>query len=335
MSVDLHTREIKPLRNTFTHTAHYVGNDKPASRYQEATLGTQPTANFHYRPTWDPAHEIFDASRSAIKLADWNALRDPRQYYYATWTMARARQQDAIEASYEFVDSRKLVSKMPDAVRAKVCQVLMPLRHVAWGGNMNNSSIGAYGYGTPFTAPAMFHAMDQLGAAQFITRLGLALDEPGVLQAGKNDWLNDARWQPLRHYVEDTLVLKDPFELFIAQNFALDGQLYPLMFGSFVDDHIVPQGGTAVAMLTAFMPEWHSESARWIDAVLKVAAAESTDNQQLIAGWVQAWADRAQAALAPLAELALGAEGAQALQEARAALELRGKKAGLSAQAAA
>jgi phenol hydroxylase P1 protein len=331
MSVDLHTREIKPLRNTFAHTAHYVGNDKPASRYQEATLGTQPTHNFHYRPTWDPQHEIFDASRSAIKLADWNALRDPRQYYYATWTMARARQQDAIEASYEFVDSRKLVSKMNDAVRAKVCQVLMPLRHVAWGGNMNNSSIGAYGYGTPFTAPAMFHAMDQLGAAQFITRLGLALDEPGVLQAGKNDWLHAACWQDLRHYVEDTLVLTDPFELFIAQNFALDGQLYPLMFGSFVDDHIVPQGGTAVAMLTAFMPEWHSESARWIDAVLKVAAAESGANKELIAGWVTTWADRAQNALAPLAELALGAEGKQALKDARTALDLRGRKAGLSA----
>jgi phenol hydroxylase P1 protein len=331
MSVDLHTREIKPLRNTYTQTAKYVGNDKPASRYQEATLGTQPTANFHYRPTWDPAHEIFDASRSAIKLADWNALRDPRQYYYATWTMARARQQDAIEASYEFVDSRGLLAKLPDAVRSKVCQVLMPLRHVAWGGNMNNSSIGAYGYGTPFTAPAMFHAMDQLGAAQFITRLGLALDEPGVLQAGKNDWLKDARWQELRHYVEDTLVLQDPFELFIAQNFALDGQLYPLMFGSFVDDHIVPQGGTAVAMLTAFMPEWHVESARWIDAVLKVAAAESADNKQLIAGWVKTWADRAQMALAPVAELALGAEGQQALQEARASLDQRGKKAGIAA----
>lgn len=331
MSVDLHTREIKPLRNTYTQTAKYVGNDKPASRYQEATLGTQPTANFHYRPTWDPAHEIFDASRSAIKLLDWNALRDPRQYYYATWTMARARQQDAIEASYEFVDSRGLLAKLPDAVRSKVCQVLMPLRHVAWGGNMNNSSIGAYGYGTPFTAPAMFHAMDQLGAAQFITRLGLALDEPGVLQAGKNDWLKDARWQELRHYVEDTLVLQDPFELFIAQNFALDGQLYPLMFGSFLDDHIVPQGGTAVAMLTAFMPEWHSESARWIDAVLKVAAAESADNKQLIAGWVKTWADRAQMALAPVAELALGAEGQQALQEARASLDQRGKKAGIAA----
>jgi phenol hydroxylase P1 protein len=331
MSVDLHTRDIKPLRNTFTQTAHYVGNDKPASRYQEATLGTQPTANFHYRPTWDPAHELFDASRSAIKLADWNVLRDPRQYYYANWTMARARQQDAIEASYEFVDGRGLLAKMPDAVRAKVCQVLMPLRHVAWGGNMNNSSIGAYGYGTPFTAPAMLHAMDQLGAAQFITRLGLALDEPGVLQAGKNDWLKDPRWQELRRYVEDTLVLQDPMELFVAQNYALDGQLYPLIFGSFVDDHVVPQGGTAVAMLTAFMPDWHTESARWIDAVLKIAGAESADNQQLIGGWIQHWADRAQTALAPVAELALGAAGAQALQEARATLAQRSKKAGLAA----
>ncbi len=331
MSVDLHTREINPLRNTFAHTAHYAGNDKPASRYQEATLGTQPTSNFHYRPTWDPEHEIFDASRSAIKLADWNVLRDPRQYYYATWTMARARQQDAIESSYEFVDSRKLIAKMSDAVRAKVCEVLMPLRHVAWGGNMNNSSIGAYGYGTPFTAPAMFHAMDHLGVAQFITRLGLALEEPGALQAGKNDWLGESRWQELRRYVEDTLVLQDPFELFIAQNFALDGQLYPLIYGSFVDDHIVPQGGTAIAMLTAFMPEWHSESARWIDAVLKVAAADSPANQQLIAGWAAHWSDRAQTALAPLAELALGHEGQQALQEARAALSLRGKKAGIPA----
>jgi phenol hydroxylase P1 protein len=245
--------------------------------------------------------------------------------------MARARQQDAIESSYDFVQSRGLVAKMSDAVRSKACEVLMPLRHVAWGGNMNNSSIGAYGYGTPFTAPAMFHAMDHLGAAQFITRLGLALDEPAILDAGKNDWLNAACWQPLRHYVEDTLVLQDPFELFIAQNLALDGQLYPLIYGNFVDDHIALQGGTAVSMLAAFMPEWHTESARWIDAVVKVAAAESDENRQLISGWVKAWADRAQTALTPVSELAMGSVGVVALQEARDALDLRCKKAGLVA----
>ena len=229
MTIDLHARDIAPLRQTFAHVAKYVGNDKPASRYQEATFGAQPTANFHYRPTWDPQYELFDASRSAVKLADWYVLRDPRQFYYGTWTMTRARQQDAMEANYQFVESRGLVSKMPDAVRAKACDVLMPLRHVAWGANMNNCSVGAYGYGTAFTAPAMFHAMDHLGAAQYLTKLGLVLDEPGVLEAGRNAWVDDPRWQVLRRFVEDTFVLRDPFELFVAQNLALDGQLLSLI----------------------------------------------------------------------------------------------------------
>ena len=331
MTVDLHTREIKPLRNTYAHVAKYVGDDKPASRYLEATLGAQPSANFHYRPTWDPAHELFDASRSAVKLADWYVLRDPRQFYYATWTMTRARQQDAMESNYQFVESRGLVGKMPDAVRAKACDVLMPLRHVAWGGNMNNCSIGAYGYGTAFTAPAMFHAMDHLGVAQYLTRLGLTLDEPGVLEAGKNTWVDDPRWQVLRRYVEDTFILQDPFELFVAQNLALDGQLYPLIYGSFVDEHLALQGGTAVAMLTAFMPEWHDETAKWVDAVVKTAAAESDANRSLIADWAKVWTERAQAALAPVAELALGSAGEAALAEARAALDARCKKAGIKA----
>jgi phenol hydroxylase P1 protein len=330
MNIDLQAREITPLRHTYAHVARHIGGDKTASRYQEATLGAQPETNFHYRPTWEPEHELFDRGRTAVKLADWYALRDPRQFYYATWTMARARQQDAMESNVQFVESRGLVAKMGDTVRAKACEVLMPLRHVAWAGNQNNASICAYGWGTAFTAPALFHAMDHLGVAQYLTKLGLALDEPGVLDAGRNDWLNDPRWQVLRRYVEDTLVLKDPFELFVAQNLALDGQLYPLIYGSFVDEHLALQGGTAVAMLTAFMPEWHDESARWIDAVVKVAAAESAENRALIAGWARTWADRAQAALAPVAESALGDVGQQALADARLTLDARLAKSGLA-----
>ena len=331
MNIDLQAREIKPLRNTYAHVAKYIGEDKPASRYQEATYGAQPSANFHYRPTWDPEHEIFDASRSAIVLADWYVLKDPRQFYYATWTMIRARQQDAMESNFQFVETRGMVSKISDDVRHKALQVLLPLRHAAWGANMNNASICAYGYGTAFTAPAMFHAMDNLGVAQYLTRLGLALDDPSVLDEGKQAWLNEPRWQVLRRCVEDTLVVTDPFELFVAQNLALDGLLYPLIYGSFVDEHIASQGGTAVAMLTAFMPEWHDESARWVDAVVKAAAAESDANRRQISLWVQAWTERAQAALAPVAHLALGDAGQDALEEARAKLDERCRKAGVLA----
>ncbi len=331
MNIDLQAREIQPLRHTFAHVAKYIGNDKVASRYQEATLGAQPAMNFHYRPTWDPKHELFDASRSAIRLADWYVLKDPRQFYYASWTMTRARQQDTMEANFQFVDQRGMVDKIPDAVRPQVLKVLLPLRHAAWGANMNNASVCAYGYGTAFTAPAMFHAMDHLGVAQYLTRLGLALDDPSVLDEGKRDWLEAPSWQLLRRYVEDSFVLQDPFELFVAQNLALDGLLYPLVYGSFVDDHVALRGGTAVAMLTAFMPEWHDESARWVDAVVKAAAAESAANRERLSQWAQAWTERAAAALAPVAELALGDNGGLALGEARAKLAERCRKAGIGA----
>ena len=331
MNIDLQAREITPLRNTFAHVAKYIGTEKAASRYQEATLGAQPSANFQYRPTWDPEHELFDASRSQVVLADWYALRDPRQFYYANWTMTRARQQDAVESNFQFVESRRMLPMMTDALRDKTMQVLMPLRHAAWGANMNNASIGAYGYGTAFTAPAMFHAMDNLGIAQYLTRLGLAIAEPEALEVGKQAWLNDPHWQGLRRYVEDTLVLKDPFEMFIAQNLASDGLLYPLIYTHFVDDHVALQGGTAVAMLTNFMPEWFDESSRWVDAVTKVAAAESDVNRALITRWVAEWSDRAQAALAPVAELALGTHGAAALGEVCEQFAARCKKLGVAA----
>ena len=331
MTVDLQAREIQPLRNTFSHVARYVGDDKPATRYQEATFGAQATSNFHYRPTWDPEYELFDASRSKVVLADWYCLKDPRQFYYGTWTMARARQQDAMESSYQFVESRDLINKMPDELREKVCQVLIPLRHVAWGGNMNNCMIAAYGYGTAFTAPASLHAMDELGVAQYITRLGLALDEPSVLDAGKEAWLKAPQWQAMRHLVEDSFVVRDPFEIFVAQNLAIDGLLYPLIFGHFIDDHVALNGGTAVSMLSAFMVEWHEESTRWVDAVVKTAAAESEANKTLINEWTQAWSKRMHDALVPIAQMALGDKGASTLEDVFTQFQARCKKLGLSA----
>src|SRR5215831_2956558 len=65
MQIDLRTVSITPLRQTFDHIAARLGADKPASRYIEATMDVQASANLHYRPTWDPEHEIFDPTRTA------------------------------------------------------------------------------------------------------------------------------------------------------------------------------------------------------------------------------------------------------------------------------
>ena len=67
MQIDLRTVAIKPLRHTFDHLVERFG-DKPASRYQEGTFDVQPSDNLHYRPTWDPEHELYDPARTPVVM---------------------------------------------------------------------------------------------------------------------------------------------------------------------------------------------------------------------------------------------------------------------------
>ena len=75
--------------------------------------------------------------------------------------------------------------------------------------------------------------------------------------------------------------------------------------------------------------KYQAEKERKLYAVLKAMAAESDDNRAQLRQWLQAWEPQAAAALQPLAELALGASGAGALDDARLQLRARLAKAGL------
>jgi phenol/toluene 2-monooxygenase (NADH) P1/A1 len=329
MHIDLRTVSIKPLRQTFDHVARRIGGDKPASRYQEATLGVQADANFHYRPLWDPEHELFDATRTKVKMADWYAFKDPRQFYYGTYTLARARMQETAEGDFDFVEARGLAGALPEATRRLALEVLLPLRHQEWGANMNNASICAYGYGTAITQPCIYQAMDHLGIAQYLTRVGLLLEDEGALDSAKEAWLQDTKWQGLRRYVEDTLVIKDWFELFVAQNLVLDGLIYPLVY-QHIDNVLSAQGGPVVSMLTRFQSEWYAESSKWVAASIKTAAADSEHNKALLSQWTTQYRDKALAALTPLARHALGAQAEAVMAELAEEFKLRTAKAGLA-----
>ena len=330
MQIDLRTVSITPLRQTYTHIAERLGADKPASRYIEGTMDVQANANFHYRPTWDPQHELFDPRRTRIVMQDWYALKDPRQLYYGTYTQARARMQEVAEADFEFVESRGLADRFDDTARRTALDFYVPLRHVAWGANMNGAYQCAYGYGTAITQPCLYAGMDQLGIAQYLTRLGLLLGNQGDLEAGKHAWLNAPVWQGLRRVVEDTWVLKDWFELYVAQNVVLDGVLFGLAYGE-VDRALAAKAGPTVSMLTRFQAEWFVDSSKWVDSVMKIAAAESADNKALLNGWVAHWRARGIEALAPIASLALGDGADAAMARVAALLDARLAKAGLGA----
>lgn len=332
MTIDIKTLKVEPRRHTFGHIARRLGADKPASRYEEGTLDLQATDNFHYKPLWGADYWHFDERRTAIRMADWYALRDPRQYYYASYNITRANQYQVTEHNFDFVEKRNLLALLDPGWRKTIAFYLLPLRHAEWGANMNCTDICDRGYGTAITAASMFSAGDHLAMAQIIGRIGLLLDgnSGAALEQAKTDWMEAGEWQDIRRMTEDSLVIGDWFELFVAQNLCVDGLLYPLVYAHF-DSAGQDRNAAGLSMLTEFMSEWFAEHSRWVDALLKTAVAESAGNKALIDHWFAIWSRRAATACAPLVAKVLGAEaGSAAIGQTLAELDKRAAGLGIT-----
>lgn len=322
MQIDIRTDSVKPVRQTFANIARRLGADKPATRYQEAMYDLQPETSFHYKPLWQPEYELYDKRRTAVVMADWYALKDPRQFYYGTYVNTRARQQESMEKNLEFLEQRALLSSLPETVRDTLTTTVVALRHVEWAANMNNAYVTAYGYGSAITEASMFHTMDRLALAQYLTRIGLLVGGKPAVDRAKQAWLDDPAWQLLRHAVEDVLVVQDWFESFVAQNLVLDGLVYPLFYQK-LDAQLACAHGPAYSLATDFMRVWQAETSRWVDAVVKTAAQESAANAALLARQAYGWLERFEPALRPLAERLFGADGDDVLAAVAAPLAVR------------
>jgi len=329
MQIDIKSVAVEPVRHTYSHVARRLGKDKPASRYQEGTFDVQATRNFHYRPTWQPQYQLYDPARTAIVMEDWYRLPDPRQYYYGTYVGARAKQQEAAAQNFDFVEKRGLAELVDQDLRTAIVSNITPLRHYEWGAHMNNNQICSMGYGTALTAAACYQAADRLGMAQYITRIALLWtgNDVAVVDQAKKDWLEAPQWQGLRKLVEDSLVVEDWFELFLAQNLVMDAYVHPLFFSEYERDLDI-RGATAHSMLTEFMNIWYGESVRWVDSVVKSAAGESDANKTLLKQWSEKWSTATKEAIRPLAEHLLG-DGENVLAQLEEALLGRLKKSGI------
>jgi phenol hydroxylase P1 protein len=312
MTVQIKTLDMEPKRQTFGHVARRLGADKPATRYQEATLDVQATANFHYKPLWEPEYWVYDTRKTAVVMEDWYKPLDPRQFYYATYNISRANMNQSTERAFSFSEERGLIAKISPEARKQIETFLLPLRHLHWGANMNMTEITQRGYGTAVTAPCIFSAGDHLGMAQVISRIGLLLDgQTGVsLDLAKEVWINDPAWQGVRKLIEDTLVERDFFQLFVAQTLAINGVVFDLVYK--MSDAGWKDAQIAVAMLTEFMSDWRADESKWSDSVIKTVAAESAENRALVSQWAHDWIARAVEAVKPLSAALLGDNGAQA-----------------------
>jgi phenol/toluene 2-monooxygenase (NADH) P1/A1 len=327
MTLEIKTSTLEPVRQTFANLERRFGA-KPATRYQEATYDLQAETNFHYRPLWQPDKELNDRSRTAIVMADWYDLKDPRQYYYGSYVQQRAKLQEQSENNYSFFEKRNLAEHVSEDVRASLIRHLIPLRHVEHTANLNNVYGCANGFGTAVTQALLFDGMDRLGIAQYLSRIGLLLDgnTGESLAAAKALWMQDPIWQGMRSLCEKTLTVQDWFETFIVQDLVIDTLMFELFYVQY-DEWLSARGARDVGMLTEFMREWNRDNSRWVDSIIKTAAAESDANKTLMSQWLGNWRGRVAEAFAAVACELCG--GTASLENALAVLDKRAARIGL------
>lgn len=303
MQYELKTQVIEPQRQTFDHIAARFG-DKPATRYQEGTVGMQPKENFHYRPTWAPDRELYDEAFSAFRLSDPEGFLDPRQYYYTPYVTNRSDLHEAFGASLDYVTNRNLFDRTPEAWKTLLTEVLIPLRHYESGAQMMFSGACRFAYGTGLAQCCGYEGFDRVGNAQLISRIGIALGEQtaSVLKDAKRAWMEADFLQPLRKMLEE-LMIEDDWAVGVVGLDCAD-RMVSALHHKHLEDAAISQGAGAYSLLIQHLDTWYADHRKWLDALYKAWTGDEThgeNNARLLTETVDTWLPRATEAFTALA----------------------------------
>lgn len=321
MQIELRTQVIEPRRKTFQHIVDRNG-DKPASRYEEGTIDLQGKTNFQYKPLWAPDKEIYSPDFSVLKLTDEYSFMDPRQYYYAPYVSARADLHEAFGSTLNYLEKRGMFDRLPEAWTGVIQNVLLPLRHYEGAAQMISANAARYGWGTSITQCAAYASFDRIGNAQILSRVGISFGggTADQLAVAKTAWMEDPTWQPLRKWVELTLVERDWGKGLVALD-VMDRVLYALLY-THLDDAALNAGAGTYSLIAQHLSTWFADQRRWLDGLYKAWVADpelGVANAEVLDEVASRTLDQAQEALASVAEAIdtlISADTAAALTEA-------------------
>jgi phenol hydroxylase P1 protein len=314
MSHEIRQRVVNPIRLGFSWVQDRLG--RVANRYEEASIEVQPEEHFHYRPLWDPDHELFDPAYSRIRLSDWYRYVDPRQYYYFTYNAARNKTAEQLEAVMQWGEQSGLFDRLAPAWRQFVVTILAPMRHYEYGAHLTMVEVSRFAYGSTIEQSAIFSAFDHLANAQAVTKLILRMGGGSVeLAAAKRRWLEEPSLQPLRALLEAILAIRDWGEQWFALKVVLSPLLYANLYGA-AEAGLRTEGHEVLAFWCATRLSWYREDQQWCEALLRCFLEEAVyANRPTLRAWFEQWYPVARAAVAPVVLSLPATQRTQALSE--------------------
>jgi phenol hydroxylase P1 protein len=291
MGYELRTQVVEPKRHTYSHLIERFG-DKPASRYQEASFDIQPVENFHYRPTWDQTHALYDPDYTALRLTDPYSYTDPRQYYYTPYIANSAVRYDSFADTLKYIEERRLLDRLPEGWQLALTGFIVPLRHYESGAQLISVNASRFAWGTTVEQPASFAGFDRIGNAQLLSLIGLSISGGAgdTLTEAKKNWLHSGPLQPLRRLVEELLVEPDWAVSLVALDI-VDAQVYQTLY-THLDDRALFRGAMAYSLLARHFSSWYANHHTWLVALIKAWTGDPThgeSNRKVLADIADRW----------------------------------------------
>lgn len=145
-----------------------------------------------------------------LKVADWNAFRDPDRITYRKYNTQQDQQETYVEGLLAEFTAKGADQNLAPQTLALLGKVLTPCRYLGHGQQMLSAYVQQLAPSSYIANCAAFQTADQLRRVQLAAyrtkQLDLAHPAAGFGRAERGIWESEPGWQPFREGIERMLV---------------------------------------------------------------------------------------------------------------------------------
>jgi hypothetical protein len=267
---------------------------RQAPEYEQLTRDLQWHAPYHVDGNARRSWEVWDQRNTVLRSQDWEAYRAPDKLYYRTYTARQAKADHAVSTAFEFAASDRSISRVDKEHVEQIRGFLGTLGFTDWGLCILHQHATRFALSSWLAGAAQFVMFDQLRHAQLYGRLNLAYGEAheGFGDGrGREQWLDEPRFQPVRRLVEELLALLDWAQGMITADLVFE-PVYTAVVHALLNERSVRSGDELTVFVThsiANDKQRHRADASALLDMLVADPVHGQHNRALVQRWAQEW----------------------------------------------
>ncbi|MFN8194819.1 MAG: hypothetical protein U0R80_11130 [Nocardioidaceae bacterium] len=273
--------------------------------------------NYHFRRQpapfeLDPAADLnrfYLANRegSPLNVDDWEGFRDPARLTYSDYVTVQKDRETYLDLLTDHHEAAGSVEGLDPEWVGTLRHLFVPLRFPLHVLQMTAHYVAQMSPSAFIINCANFQAADEMRRIQrfaYVTK-GLANahgEDLAATATARDAWEQAPAWQPLREALERLLAVQDWGEAFVALNLVLKPAVDALVNGE-LSELAADNGDEFLSLMLAEFGLDAGRSRSWTSALVTYAVDQDPAMAEVLQGWADTWAARADAAVSGLAPM--------------------------------